>query len=203
MPDLSRLGDLWTRAPPDIIMYDPVQTGQDNPKATWLELSDTDPSPTNGLEDKLQILTSDLRAEESSRTNTEKRVLDAEHRIQGMFAQLNRMDQDTITNNQLLAHRLTEMEQTFNNHVAKEVNNLADHTADVLRKSEEEEGEYMTGLTEDMYKMEGSIQSQAAELERMKVTLEEERTNEKPMLRNKLEDLQSQVEELNTRFKQD
>ena len=37
----------------------------------------------------------------------------------------------------------------------------------------------------------------------MKVTLEEERTNEKPMLRNKLEDLQSQVEELNTRFKQD
>ena len=86
MPDLSRLGDLWTGAtplqdgytqvttdlPPDIIMCDPVQTGQDNPKATWLELSDTDPSPTNGwetgnaIEDKLQILTSDLRAKESS-----------------------------------------------------------------------------------------------------------------------------------------
>ena len=52
MPDLIRLGDLWTRAPPDIIMYDPTvyATGQDNPKATWLELSDTDPSPTNGWE---------------------------------------------------------------------------------------------------------------------------------------------------------
>ena len=52
MPDLSRLGDLWTGAPPDTIMYKPTAyaTGQDNPKATWLGLSDTDPSSTNGWE---------------------------------------------------------------------------------------------------------------------------------------------------------
>ena len=153
------------------------------------------------LGNKLQTLVSDLRAEKNSRTNMEKRLLDTECRIHGMLAQLNRMDQDTITNNQFLAQRLTEMEQTYNNHVAKEVNNLADLTADVLRKSEEDENEYMTWLTEDMDKMEGSIQSQASELEGMKVTLEEERTNEKTMLRNKFEDLQPQVEDLNTRFK--
>ena len=58
MPDLSRLGDLsrpgssWIGAPSDTIMYKPTAyaTGQDNPKATWLGLSDTDPSSTNGWE---------------------------------------------------------------------------------------------------------------------------------------------------------
>ena len=42
-----------------------------------------------------------------------------------MFAQLNRMDQDTMTNNQFLAQRLAGMEQTFDDGLAKEINNLA------------------------------------------------------------------------------
>ena len=55
------------------------------------------------LGNKLQTLVSDLRAEKNSRTSMEKRLLDTECRIHGMLAQLNRMDQDTITNNQFLA----------------------------------------------------------------------------------------------------
>ena len=42
-----------------------------------------------------------------------------------MLAQLNRMDQDTMTNNQFLAQRLAGMEQTFDDGLAKEINNLA------------------------------------------------------------------------------
>ena len=79
----------------------------------------------DNLGNKLQLLTSDLRAEKSSRANTDKRIQDTERRIQGMFAQLNRMDQDTITNNQFLAQRLAGMEQTFDDGLAKEINNLA------------------------------------------------------------------------------
>ena len=74
---------------------------------TDMDRHDTQPYSNymDKLGNKLQLLTSDLRAEKSSRMNTEKRVLDTEHRIQGMLAQLNRMDQDTITNNQFLAQR--------------------------------------------------------------------------------------------------
>ena len=73
----------------------------------------------DNLGNKLQLLTSDLRAEKSSRANTDKRIQDTERRIQGMFAQLKRMDQDTITNNQFLAQRLAGMEQTFDDGLAK------------------------------------------------------------------------------------
>ena len=55
------------------------------------------------LGNKLQTLVSDLRAEKDSRASMEKRLVDTECRIHGILAQLNRMDQDTITNNQFLA----------------------------------------------------------------------------------------------------
>ena len=93
------------------------------------------------LGNKLQLLTSDLRAEKSSRMNTEKRVLDTEHRIQGMLAQLNRMDQDTITNNQFLAQRLAGMEQASDDRLAKEINNLADHTSDAWASFDKQNAE--------------------------------------------------------------
>ena len=96
---------------------------------TDMDRHDTQPYSNyiDRLGNKLQLLTSDLRVEKNSRTNMEKRVPDTEQRIHGMLAQLNRMDQDTITNNQFLAQRLTGMEQTFDSHLAKEINNLADH----------------------------------------------------------------------------
>ena len=95
---------------------------------TDMDRHDTQPygNYLDNLGNKLQLLTSDLRAEKSSRANTDKRVLDTEGRIQGMFAQLNRMDQDTITNNQFLAQRLAGMEQTFDGRLAKEINSLSD-----------------------------------------------------------------------------
>ena len=85
--------------------------------------SDTNPSLTNGWEtgdtikNELQTLAMDLRTEKDSRESTEKRLVDTECRIHGILAQLNRMNQDTITNNRFLVQKLSQMEQTFNNHL--------------------------------------------------------------------------------------
>ena len=96
-----------------------------------MERHDTQPygNYVDKLGNRLQLLVSDLRAEKNFRANTDKRVLATEHRIQGVFAQLNRMNQDTIANNQFLAQRLAGMEQTFDSRLAKEVSGLADHTS--------------------------------------------------------------------------
>ena len=90
------------------------------------------------------------------------------------------------------------------------IEDLANNTNDAWRNFNEKESEYITGLTEDMDEIERNIQSQSADLESLtncvkglEATLEREKTNEKPILRNELEDVRSQVEELSTRFRQE
>ena len=134
---------------------------------TDMDRHDTQPYSNyiDRLGNKLQLLTSDLRAEKNSRTNMEKRVLDTEHRIHGMLAQLNRMDQDTITNNQFLAQRLTGMEQTFDSHLAKEINNLADHTSNAWVSFDEQDAENTARLTSSMGDVEEDVQVLSSQLD--------------------------------------
>ena len=102
------------------------------------------------LKDELQTLATDLRTEKDLRMSTEKRLVDTECRIHGILAQLTKMDQDTVTDNQFLVQRLAQMEQTFDNHLAKEINNLADHTANGWISFDKQESENMARLTSNM-----------------------------------------------------
>ena len=76
------------------------------------------------LKDELQTLAMDLRAEKDSRASMEKRLVDTECKVHGVLAQLAKMDHDTVTNNQYLTLKLAQVEQTFDNHLAREINNF-------------------------------------------------------------------------------
>ena len=132
-----------------------------------MERHDTQPygNYLDKLGNRLQLLVSDLRAEKSSRANTDKRVLATEHRIQGMFAQLNRMDQDTIANNQFLAQRLAGMEQTFDSRLAKEVSGLADHTSGAWTSFDKQNTENIARLTLSMDDIEEDVQALSSQLD--------------------------------------
>ena len=65
------------------------------------------------LENKLQELATDHQTEKDSRMSNEKRLTDTEGKIHGIFAQITKMDQDTVVDIQFLMHRLTQLEQAF------------------------------------------------------------------------------------------
>ena len=84
-----------------------------------------------------------------------------------MLAQLNRMDQDTITNNQFLAQRLAEMEQTFDSHLANEINNLAYHTSNAWVSFDKQDAENTARLTSSMSDVEEDVQVLSSQLDEL------------------------------------
>ena len=97
--------------------------------------------------------------------STEKRLVDTECRIHGILAQLTKMDQDTVTDNQFLVQRLAQMEQAFDNHLAKEINNLADHTANAWVSFDKQESENMARLTSSMDDAEEDVRTLSSKLD--------------------------------------
>ena len=72
--------------------------------------------------------------------------------------------QDTITNNQFPAQRLAQMEQTFDSHLAKEINNLADHTSNAWVSFDKQDAENTARLTSSMSDVEEDVRVQSPQL---------------------------------------
>ena len=76
-----------------------------------------------------------------------------------------KMDQDTVVDNQFLMHRLAQGEQTFDDSLAREINNLVSHTANAWKSFDEKESENLARLISDMDETEKDVQTQSSDLE--------------------------------------
>ena len=65
------------------------------------------------LENELRELAIDHQTGKDSQMSNEKRLTDIEGKIHGIFVQITKMDQDAVVDNQFLMHKLTQLEQTF------------------------------------------------------------------------------------------
>ena len=162
---------------------------------TDMERHDTQPygNYVDKLGNRLQLLVSDLRAEKNFRANTDKRVLATEHRIQGVFAQLNRMNQDTIANNQFLAQRLAGMEQTFDSRLAKEVSGLVDHTSGAWTGFDKQNTENVARLMLSVDDIEEDVQALSSQLDVLASHVRDKEVDPKAKGKGPEEDLISNI----------
>ena len=160
-----------------------------------MERHDTQPygNYVDKLGNRLQLLVSDLRAEKNFRANTDKRVLATEHRIQGVFAQLNRMNQDTIANNQFLAQRLAGMEQTFDSRLAKEVSGLVDHTSGAWTGFDKQNTENVARLMLSVDDIEEDVQALSSQLDVLASHVRDKEVDPKAKGKGPEEDLISNI----------
>ena len=93
------------------------------------------------LKNELRELARDHQTGKDSQMDNERRLTDIESKIHAIFVQITKVDQDAIVDNQFLMHKLTQLEQTFDESLRWGINNLASNNADAWKNFDEKENE--------------------------------------------------------------
>ena len=82
------------------------------------------------LENGLRELARNHQNGKDSQMSNERRLADIESKIQNIFIQITKVDQDSVIDNRFLMNKLAQLEETFDENLTEEIKNLAGNNVD-------------------------------------------------------------------------